>query len=443
MAAPLIIMLLSMLMDEAEHDRGSEKRNDAGEADRRDDNDGARTQEIQSEEVICEVDSFNVASPPESSCPTPVNDEIGLLLPKREPEEIVCAVDCTDGYFPTHIDSSDSNVEPYSPKSEMEEPGIRTEGPYGPPLFGHPGNVATTGPNSSGFVNCWWDSSGTNSNVPVTGPLPGNAPEPNSSGSLRCWWDPSIVNKAKDKAKSASVPVPVFCCEMCGDCFASVEHLNRHRLSTHTARPQGRHQCALCPYSSNRRHDVDAHERTHNGVKPFVCHLCHKGFVQRSQLHVHLKSHSGERPHECMECGKRFVLLSHLDYHRNNVHGNAEKSHVCPQCGRGFVRRAVLGRHMLSHEAEKPHVCSVCGRTFSRLDNAKTHLRRKHPDSGGDIYTTPVGNPLEDVPRYGALNEGRGDRSSALYEGASSNILGVAGVVETPHSDILHTLSKP
>nr|XP_037272554.1 uncharacterized protein LOC119164465 isoform X1 [Rhipicephalus microplus] len=71
---------------------------------------------------------------------------LASCLPKREPEEIVCAVDCTDGYFPTHIDSSDGNVEPYSPKSEMEEPGIRPDGPYGPPLFGHPGNVATTGP---------------------------------------------------------------------------------------------------------------------------------------------------------------------------------------------------------------------------------------------------------------------------------------------------------
>ncbi|KAL1435600.1 hypothetical protein MTO96_010982 [Rhipicephalus appendiculatus] len=437
-------MLLSMLMDEAEHDRGGEKRNDADEAHRRDDCDGARTQELKSEEVICEVDSFNVASPSESSCPAPINDEIGLLLPKREPEEIVCAVDCSDGYFPTHIDSSDGNVGPYSPKSEMEELGITTDASYGPSLFGRPSNAAMAGPNSAGFVNCWWDPSVMNSNMPMTGPLPGNAAESNSSGSLRCWWDPSIVNKAKDKAnKSTAAPVPVFCCEMCGDCFASVEHLNRHRLLTHTEKPQGRHQCALCPYSSNRRHDVDAHERTHNGVKPFVCHLCHKGFVQRSQLHVHLKSHSGERPHECMECGKRFVLLSHLDYHRNNVHGNAEKSHVCPQCGRGFVRRAVLGRHMLSHETEKPHVCSVCGRTFSRLDNAKTHLRRKHPDSDGDIYTTPVGNLLEDVPRYGALNEGRGDRSSGLYESAPSNILGVAGVLETPHSNSLHTLSKP
>ncbi|KAH7987803.1 hypothetical protein HPB52_025314 [Rhipicephalus sanguineus] len=217
------------------------------EADRRDNNDGARTQEPKSEEVICEVDSFNAASLSESSCPAPINDEIGLLLPKREPEEIVCAVDCSDGYFPTHIDSSDANLGPYSPKSEMAELGITTEGSYGPSLFGRPGNM------------------------PITGPLAGNVAESNSSGTLRCWWDPSIVNR----------------------------------------------------------------------------------FVQRSQLHVHLKSHSGERPHECMECGKRFVLLSHLDYHRNNVHGNAEKSHVCPQCWpRLRAARRARSAHALARDGE-------------------------------------------------------------------------------------------
>uniref|UniRef100_A0A224YPT7 Hkr1 gli-kruppel zinc finger family member n=1 Tax=Rhipicephalus zambeziensis TaxID=60191 RepID=A0A224YPT7_9ACAR len=107
------------------------------EADRSDD-DRICTQEIKSEEVICGVDTFNSPSPSESPGPAPINNEIALLVPKREPEEIVCAVDCLDGYFPTHIDSSDGNVGPYSAKSKMEELGITTEGSDGPSLLGPP-----------------------------------------------------------------------------------------------------------------------------------------------------------------------------------------------------------------------------------------------------------------------------------------------------------------
>lgn len=238
----------------------------------------------------------------------------------------------------------------------------------------------------------------------------------------------------------------VFCCETCGDCFASVKYLNRHRYMTHREKPEGKFQCALCPYTSNRRYDVDAHERTHNGVKPFVCDVCHRGFVQRSQLHVHQKSHSGERPHECLECGKRFVLLSHLNYHRNNVHNKAEKPHVCPQCGRGFVRRAVLNRHMQSHETRKPYICSVCGWSFSRMDNAKTHFWRKHSELDGVIYTRPVTSVSSSVSEgacsYGTSNDGQ-EESSVLYDRATPHILGVAGVLETEDTSNSHALSRP
>ncbi|KAL1435595.1 hypothetical protein MTO96_010977 [Rhipicephalus appendiculatus] len=74
----------------------------------------------------------------ETKSSAPINNEVALLVPKREPEEIVCAVDCLDGYFPTHIDSSDGNVGPYSAKSKMEELGLTTEGSDGPSLLGPP-----------------------------------------------------------------------------------------------------------------------------------------------------------------------------------------------------------------------------------------------------------------------------------------------------------------
>ncbi|KAL1435599.1 hypothetical protein MTO96_010981 [Rhipicephalus appendiculatus] len=118
----------------AEGDRKEQGR----EADRSDDNERIRIEEIKSEEVICGVDTLNSPSPSESPCPVPVNNEIALLVPKCEPEEIVCAVDILDAYLPTHIDSSDGNVGSYSAKSKMEELGITTEGSEVSPLLGPP-----------------------------------------------------------------------------------------------------------------------------------------------------------------------------------------------------------------------------------------------------------------------------------------------------------------
>ncbi|XP_049274461.1 uncharacterized protein LOC119403331 [Rhipicephalus sanguineus] len=89
------------------------------------------------EEIVCAVDCSDGCFPTHIG-PAPIKDEVGLLLPKREPEEIVCAVDCSDGYLPTHMDSSDGNAGPYSPKSEMEELGITTEGSNAPSLLGPP-----------------------------------------------------------------------------------------------------------------------------------------------------------------------------------------------------------------------------------------------------------------------------------------------------------------
>ncbi|KAH6923643.1 hypothetical protein HPB50_004320 [Hyalomma asiaticum] len=347
-----------MLMDEAEHDRGGEKRSDCEGGDQGDGDDGTCTKECKSEQASSASDSFNAASPSASSCPAPINGDFGLLVPKCEPEEIVCAVDCADGLCPTHIDPYESNADPYFPKCEMEELGIAVEGSSGPTLAGPP---------------------------------------------RKYLFNPS----------HRSITLQKYAYDQRGEV----------------------------------RYDVDAHERTHNGVKPFVCDVCNRGFVQRSQLHVHQKSHSGERPHECLECGKRFVLLSHLNYHRNNVHNKADKPHVCPQCGRGFVRRAVLNRHMLSHETRKPYVCSVCGRTFSRMDNAKTHFWRKHSETDGVIYTRPVTSVSSSVSEgacsYSTSNDGQEEQSSVLYDRATPHILGVAGVLETADTSNLHALSRP
>ncbi|ORZ02892.1 hypothetical protein BCR43DRAFT_423168, partial [Syncephalastrum racemosum] len=49
------------------------------------------------------------------------------------------------------------------------------------------------------------------------------------------------------------------------------------------------HQCAYCPRSFARRHDLDRHSRVHTGVKPYVCPCCQKQFARSDARGRHFK----------------------------------------------------------------------------------------------------------------------------------------------------------
>ncbi|KAL3183803.1 hypothetical protein MRX96_033874 [Rhipicephalus microplus] len=166
----------------------------------------------------------------------------------------------------------------------------------------------------------------------------------------------------------------VFSCEDCGRMFTVQKMLDHHRRIKHHQRPQGKHSCAHCPYSSNYRSSVIRHERTHMGEKPFVCHVCCKGFTDHGHLKTHLLVHTGEKPYECSVCGQRFTTSSGMARHQRSLHsGNDARLHMCAQCGKGFMESSALTKHRLIHTGAKPHACSVCGVRFTRLGSAKKH----------------------------------------------------------------------
>ncbi|XP_077504757.1 uncharacterized protein LOC144114727 [Amblyomma americanum] len=185
---------------------------------------------------------------------------------------------------------------------------------------------------------------------------------------------------AKEDGDSEARPQPVFSCDTCGEAFYTPDCLEKHRRHNHPQRPEGRHRCAHCPYSSDRKHNVVTHERTHTGERPFLCEVCGKGFSQLQHLTAHQRIHSGEGPHECPECGQRFSQAANLASHRSGQHGvdGGAASHLCPRCGKGFTREGNLNRHQLTHTGERPHACSLCAKRFARLDVAKKHERVVH-----------------------------------------------------------------
>ncbi|XP_049525141.1 zinc finger protein 90 [Dermacentor silvarum] len=146
----------------------------------------------------------------------------------------------------------------------------------------------------------------------------------------------------------------VFKCDTCGAYPCSAEHLEGHPMQQKAQRPQGRHKCSYCSYSTNHTYGANtaAHERTHIGQKPFVCYVCQKGFSQSSSLGQHINIHGQIKPYVCADCGRGFNASSNLARHRK-LHSNAMEAHTCSLCYKSFSRKDNLKRHLLCHAARE------------------------------------------------------------------------------------------
>lgn len=77
-------------------------------------------------------------------------------------------------------------------------------------------------------------------------------------------------------------------------------------------------KCKYCSRVFPRDKSLNAHERIHLGLRPYICDYpgCTRAFTQSGQLKTHQRLHTGEKPFKCSEptCSQRFT---HANRHCN------------------------------------------------------------------------------------------------------------------------------
>ena len=190
-------------------------------------------------------------------------------------------------------------------------------------------------------------------------------------------------NSTESSQKEQSSSEEEFLCKKCNKLFSTKGNLQKHIDTIHeNYRP---FKCTFpnCTKQYGCESNLIIHERTHTGIKPFVCNICQKSFNENGHLKTHLRIHSEIRAFKCSLCDKKYKSKEALKEHIKINHYHI-KMFNCIFCFKKFGTNSALKKHMIKHTKEKKFRCKFvgCGKCFTEKRNMEKHYKRHIQNSG-------------------------------------------------------------
>ena len=118
--------------------------------------------------------------------------------------------------------------------------------------------------------------------------------------------------------------------------------------------------------------------------KKFACELCPKTFAKRNKLNAHEKTHLGVKVREnsCELCDAKFTRKDNLVRHIKTYHSNGVGSKTmerlefqCDICPQSFKQKRILTAHKYIHESPR-FECSRCAKPFFLMGKKNAHEKK-------------------------------------------------------------------
>ncbi|XP_067641594.1 zinc finger protein 391-like [Eurosta solidaginis] len=173
-----------------------------------------------------------------------------------------------------------------------------------------------------------------------------------------------------------------------------------------------RYQCDQCPRRCVTKENYEAHLRTHQGLKPFLCKECGRSYNRADHWREHVREihatakqefkcsiegcdkvfsrESSYRAHYrikhkpyinrepqhyvCEDCGNRYKNITTFKEHRYKHAPIEEYPFGCDECGKKFRSKRRLQEHQWRHTGIKNFVCPHCGMKKATKNELRTHI---------------------------------------------------------------------